>query len=128
MFNVLIVDDSATARAYIARTLQIAEVPIQVLLEACNGREGLEALNNNWIDLVFTDLNMPVMGGAEMIEHMARDGLMESIPVVVVSSVGDKRRIEQLRHRGVTAFARKPVTPETVRDIVMAALGRENVH
>jgi len=122
-FNILIVDDSDTVRAIIAKTLRIAEVPINELYEAANGQEALAVLKEQWIDLVFSDINMPVMTGVEMIEQMHQDEALRSIPVVVVSTEGSKTRIEDLIQKGVRAYIRKPFTPEILKDIVEKVLG-----
>lgn len=122
-FNILVVDDSDTVRAIIAKTLRLAEVPINELREAANGEEALAILKDQWIDLVFSDINMPVMTGMEMIERMHEDENLRSIPVVVVSTEGSKTRIEDLIQKGVRAYIRKPFTPEILKDIVEKVLG-----
>ena len=116
--NILLVDDSETVRAVIAKTLTITELPVGQLFEAANGKEALELLKHEWIDLVLADINMPVMGGIEMIEKMSENNLLDSIPVIVVSTEGSKTRIEQLMSKGVRAYLRKPFSPETIRDII----------
>lgn len=117
-YNILIVDDSDTIRAVIARTLDIANIPTNILYEARNGQEALDILNQNWIDLVLADINMPKMNGVEMIEKMAEDGILESIPVIIVSTEGSTTRIEQLRLKGVRGYVRKPFTPEIIRKVI----------
>ncbi len=116
--NILVVDDSATVRAVIAKTLKVAAVPVGELFQAANGREALDILAENWVDLVLADINMPVMGGVEMVEKMMADGLLQSIPVVVVSTEGSATRIEQLRSKGVRAYLRKPFTPELLKGVI----------
>ena len=122
-FNVLIVDDSETVRAVIVKTLEIGGVPVNEIHHAANGQEALEKLSTNWVDLVFADLNMPIMSGIEMIEEMSKDGIIESIPVVIVSTEGSATRIEQLKAKGVSAYIRKPFTPETIREVVFKVMG-----
>ena len=73
-YNILLVDDSATVRAIISKTLTMAGVETGQIFEAANGQEALELLGREWVDLVFADINMPVMGGVEMIEKMYQDG------------------------------------------------------
>jgi two-component system chemotaxis response regulator CheY len=124
--NILVVDDSATVRAVIKKTLEIAEVPVGELYEAENGQEALDALSANWIDLVFADINMPVMTGIEMVEKMAAAGLLKTVPVVIVSTEGSATRIEQLKAKGVSAYIRKPFTPELLRSVVDDILGVGN--
>tara|TARA_R110001592_G_scaffold14602_5_gene65073 strand:+ start:58 stop:447 length:390 start_codon:yes stop_codon:yes gene_type:complete len=117
-YNILIVDDSETVRAVIARTLEMAGVDIRNLHHAENGEVALGILRDEWIDLVFTDINMPVMTGVEMISKMQEDELMSTVPVVVVSTEGSKTRIEDLMNKGVRAYIRKPFTPEKVKEII----------
>lgn len=124
--NILIVDDSEIVRRVIKKTLDIAEIPYTELHEAGNGREALDILNDKWIDLIFTDINMPVMGGVEMVNRLAEDDVLEDVPIVVVSTEGSKSRIDQLKKNGVSAYLRKPVTPEQLRDIVFDLIGGEN--
>ncbi len=121
--NILLVDDSTTVRAVIARSLELAGVPVGTLHQAGNGREALAVLGREWIDLVFADINMPVMNGVEMIEKMREDGLLQTIPVVIVSTEGSVSRIEQLRAAGVRAYIRKPFTPELLRQVVEDTVG-----
>jgi len=124
--NILVVDDSAVVRAVISKTFKLAGIPVGELYQAGNGKEALEILNDNWVDLVFSDINMPVMGGIEMIEKMSADGLLKTIPVVVVSTEGSATRIEQLKSRGISAYIRKPFTPELVRKVVDDIIGRQD--
>ena len=122
-FNILVVDDSQMVRAVIAKTLQLAEVPVKELFQAANGKEALDILGNNWIDLVFADINMPVMTGVEMIEIMHENGLLQTVPVIIVSSDGSSTRMDQLKAKGVTAYIRKPFTPELLKSVVNDILG-----
>ena len=124
--NVLIVDDSKVVRRIISKTLKLTGIDINEIHDASNGKEALEVMNDEWIDIVFTDINMPVMGGVEMVEKMDKDGLMQTIPVIVISTEGSETRIEQLTQKGVKAYLRKPVTPEKLRDVVKDILGISN--
>lgn len=121
--NILVVDDSETVRAVIAKTLRLAQVPIGKLIEATNGKEALDVLAEEWVDLVFVDINMPVMNGVELIERMATDGIMEKTPVIVVSTEGSKTRIDALREKGITGYVRKPFTPEEFGEVVSLVTG-----
>lgn len=121
--NILIVDDSATIRAVVSKTLKIAEVPVGELYEAGNGKEALEIIGSKWVDLILADINMPVMNGIEMIEKMCEDGLMKTIPVVIISTEGSVTRIEQLKAKGVRAYLRKPFKPEQIKEIIQDITG-----
>jgi two-component system chemotaxis response regulator CheY len=125
-YNILVVDDSATVRAVIRKTLELAGVDLGEFLEAENGKEGLEVLRKSWVDLVFCDINMPVMNGEEMIRAMREDEELRSIPVVVVSTEASATRIEALHKLGVQDYIKKPFTPEMLRNVVKTLLGGES--
>jgi len=125
-YNILIVDDSRTTRAVIVKTLNLAGISIGELYQAENGEDALGILDENWIDLVLADINMPVMDGVEMISRMSKDGLLQTVPVVVVSTEGSKTRIEEMRAKGVRAYVRKPCTPEAIKNIVEGILGDQD--
>lgn len=122
-YNILVVDDSATVRAVIIKTLEIVGVPVNELFQAGDGQEALDILAENWVDLVFADINMPVMTGIEMVERMSADGLLKTVPVIIVSTEGSATRIEQLLGKGVSAYIRKPFTPEMLREAVDKLIG-----
>ena len=70
--NILIVDDSGVMRSMIAKTINLSGLALGEKYQAGNGQEGLDLLKQNWLDLVIADINMPVMNGEEMINHMIR--------------------------------------------------------
>lgn len=127
-FNVLIVDDSSTSRAVILKSLELAKVPLGEVHQAENGLKALEALKANWIDIVFADINMPVMNGVELVRNIAADEALKGIPVVVISTEGSQTRIEELEAQGICAFLRKPFKPEKFREIVTQVLGSSDAN
>jgi two-component system chemotaxis response regulator CheY len=122
-YNILIVDDSSIIRAVVIKTLELTGVPVNKIFEAENGKVGLYVLRENWIDLAFVDINMPVMGGLAMIEEMFKDEILRTVPVVVVSTEGSKTRINELIEKGIKGYLRKPFQPEALRDIIDESLG-----
>lgn len=124
--NILIVDDSAVMRSMLIKTLRVAGVDLGEIHQAANGQEGLDALGENWIDLVLVDINMPVMNGQEMIEKVRANPIWEHLPVIAVSTEGSQTRIEALRKMGAE-FIHKPFTPQTVRAMIqnMTGVGNE---
>jgi two-component system chemotaxis response regulator CheY len=116
--NVLVVDDSETVRSVIRETLGLSGLELGTVLEAGNGEEALGLLQHEWIDLILADLNMPVMNGLELVRRLHEDDVLKSVPVIMISTVGSKTSIEELRARGVRAYVRKPFTPEQIRKIV----------
>ncbi len=125
-FNILVVDDSETVRAIISKTLELTGIPVAELHEASNGKEALDILENHWIDLVFADINMPVMTGIKMIEKMHENGLLKTVPVVIISTEGSRARVEYLKSLGISDYLRKPFTPEQIKKIVENILGEKD--
>ena len=121
--NILVVDDSETVQDVIGKTLRLARIPIDALHRASNGQEALKILREEWIDLVLADINMPVMGGLEMIDKMAEDELLRNIPVIVVSTEGSATRINDLREKGIAGYVRKPFMPEQFQEVLNEVLG-----
>jgi two-component system chemotaxis response regulator CheY len=122
-YNILVVDDSAIVRAVIGKTLRMAGVDVGQIFEAANGREALDRIEKEWVDIVFADINMPVMNGMEMVDELSLRGMLKDLPVVMVSTERSVTRIEDLKAKGVRAYLRKPFTPELIRDVVEKLLG-----
>lgn len=122
-YNILVVDDSKTIRAIIVKILKLTKLEIEQIYEAENGQEALDCLKDNWVDLILSDLNMPVMSGIEMVSKMAADGLLKDIPVIVISTDGSVKRIEELKEKGIREYVRKPFTPESLSEVIDRVLG-----
>jgi two-component system chemotaxis response regulator CheY len=122
-YNILVVDDSKTIRSIIVRILKLTKLELGQILEANNGEEALDCLKNNWIDLILSDLNMPVMNGIEMIAALAKNSLLKDIPVVIISTDGSARRMEELKEKGIREYITKPFTPEAMSKVIDRVLG-----
>jgi len=129
-YRVLIVDDSSVVRHIVRRALTISGIEADPVFEAGNGREALAVLHGNWIDIVFADINMPLMSGAELVEVMAREGMLSATPVVIVSSEHSEKRVQELKQLGARAFLVKPFRPEAIRQVFCEVLhpGKETHH
>ena len=121
-YNILIVDDSKIVRTVIQRAVELSGADVGTIYQAANGQEALDKLGAEWVDIVFADINMPVMDGVKMVEEMARRGLAQDIPVVIVSSDRSEIRMQQLKEHGVREYLNKPFTPESIRDILVTCL------
>lgn len=121
-FNVLVVDDSAAMRSIIIKTLRLSGVPLGEVYQAGNGQEGLQALAENWIDLALVDLNMPTMGGEEMLTQLRAQADTAHLPVVVISTESSDTRIATLRDQGA-GFIHKPFKPEELRAQISQVTG-----
>lgn len=116
--NVLIVDDSATMRALLYRVVGLADLPIGAIYQAPNGAEALKVLETHSIQAVFTDVNMPVMNGMELLREMAARDEWKDILRVIISTDGSRLRREEARDLKVSLYVEKPFRPEVVRDVL----------
>jgi two-component system chemotaxis response regulator CheY len=125
--NVLIVDDSATMRALLYRVVGLADLPIGAIYQAPNGAEALKLLEKHDIQAVFTDVNMPVMNGMELLREMAARDEWRDILRVIISTDGSRLRREEARELKVSLYVEKPFRPEVVRD-VLCQIASVDVH
>ena len=118
--NVLVVDDSMTARKHISRVLQ--NMGIERITTANSGLQAITKLSDDDFDLVVTDLNMPDMDGQQLIEHVRHDMGNTYIPILMVTSEKDAARLSSVQQSGVSAICDKPFEPESVREILFRVL------
>ncbi len=112
--QVLIVDDSTTSRMITKRCFEIAGYYDTRFFEAEDGLRAVTFLEKNDVDLVLSDLNMPRMDGTTFIRKLKSKKKTRSIPIFVISSMGNDLTEQQLLEQGVDAVIRKPINPEKV--------------
>jgi two-component system, chemotaxis family, chemotaxis protein CheY len=122
-YSVLIVDDCAPMQAIIRRVLTLSGIDLRECLRASSGEEALAALRRSPVDLVLTDVNMPGMGGEELLRQIMEDPALHTIPVVVVSSDGTHSRTQRLLALGARGYVIKPFQPEALRAELDRVLG-----
>ena len=124
-FNVLIVDDSSSMRAIIRKIMKASGFNIGELLEAADGKEAIKVLTDEWVDLVLADINMPNMNGLELISEMKKDEMLKSIPVVMVTTEGSEKRIQESMKLGASGYIKKPFLPEEIKRTLSAIMGED---
>ena len=120
--NVLVVDDSAVMRAMIIKILHLSGLQLNEIHQAGNGEEALQRVDEDWIDLILLDVNMPIMNGEETLIRLRQNPESAELPVIVVSTEGSDKRIAALRELGAE-FVHKPFTPEILREIIVQMTG-----
>jgi len=120
--KVLSVDDSAIIRKIIRGS---AEVLGLEFLEACDGAEALEvmAIEYQQIELILLDWNMPVMNGFETLKALKSDDRYQHIPVMMVTTEGEKANIVEAIKAGAKHYLVKPFTPEDLLARMMESMG-----
>lgn len=125
--RLMVVDDSPVMRAFVKRTIALAGFETSEILEASNGREALEKLRAAAavpaVDLILTDINMPVMDGEQLIGELKADPGLRGIPVVVVSTDSTENRVGALLRLGASDYVRKPFPPERLSEVLGGLLG-----
>ena len=105
MGKILIVDDSSLIRSVASdATLEAGHEPIV----AQNGQEGLDILAKEKIDLIFSDVNMPVMGGLEMVSKIKENEAYKYIPIVMLTTESNPDLKSKGQSLGVKAWMLKP--------------------
>jgi two-component system, chemotaxis family, chemotaxis protein CheY len=122
----MIVDDSAAMRAFIVRVIWLSGLDVALCMQASNGQEALDLLRTNWIDIVLTDVNMPVMGGEQFVCCMEEDEMLRTIPILVVSTDGSEHRVQRMMSLGAKGYVKKPFSPELLRASMEQLLGVSN--
>ncbi len=118
--TLLVVEDSPTMRQLIAfalRRLQGCRV-----VEAVDGVDALKKMATDRVDLVITDINMPMMDGLKLVSHIRSDPRTKKLPIVIVTTEGaeeDRRRGLAL---GADAYVPKPIQPSDLLKTVTALL------
>ena len=126
MRRVLIVEDSASMRAFVRAALTgspaLGEVEIA---EAQNGFDALRLLPRGAWDLVITDINMPDINGLELISFIKKNEAYKATPILIISTGSSERDRERGLQLGAGGYLIKPFTAEALVAQALAQLGRE---
>lgn len=102
--NVLIIDDERAIRRALREILEFEDC---IVLEAENGKEGIEITKKNTLDLIFCDIKMPVMDGTEVLEALIADG--NEVPIIMISGHGNVETAVHSIKKGAFDFIEKPL-------------------
>lgn len=121
--KILSVDDSTTIRKIIRSSVELLNYN---LLEASGGDEALEILAKEWenIKLILLDLNMPGMSGFDLLLFIKKNSLYKNIPVMMVTTEGEKDSIVKAVKAGVANYLLKPFTSEELTKKIIQCIGR----
>ncbi|MGD0127594.1 Chemotaxis protein CheY homolog [Acidobacteriia bacterium SbA2] len=120
--NVLIVDDSSVMRKIVGRSLRQAGLDLVQVLEASNGSEALSLARENPLDLILSDINMPLMDGLEFVRQLRGIESAQHTPVVMITTEAGEGHVVQALSLGASGYIRKPFTPEQIKERVIPLL------
>jgi two-component system, chemotaxis family, chemotaxis protein CheY len=112
--KILITDDSKAMRMIVIRTMRQAGLDGHKIIEAENGREGLELAKSEEPDLILSDWNMPEMSGIEFLRALRGSG--STTPFCFVTSEGSEEMRTMAAESGALGLIAKPFTPEAFAD------------
>jgi two-component system chemotaxis response regulator CheY len=118
----LVVDDSSTTRRIIINTLN--KLGYQEIVEASNGREGIDKLGSVEVDMVITDWNMPEMNGIEFVRALRGLEKTKETPILMVTTNAAKDDIVEALRAGVNNYIVKPFTPDTFKEKIEAVTAK----
>ena len=115
----LIVDDSISIRQMVSFTLQEGGFAV---IEATNGQEGLDRLEQGKVDVIITDLNRPVMDGITFIRNLRSRPASKYTPVLMLTTESQDTRKQEGRAAGATGWIVKPFNPEKLLNVIAKVL------
>ncbi len=121
----MIVDDSLSMRKLIKKVIELSGFDVEEFLEAANGREALQLLEDHWVDLVLCDIHMPEMDGLELLRRMRQEEVLGRIPVIMISTEGREEVLKEAQELGAKGYVKKPFSPEKIRETMDRVMGEE---
>ncbi|MDY0268190.1 response regulator [Trichloromonas sp.] len=118
--RVLIVDDSPTMRQLLVYAVK--RLPGVAISEAANGVDGLKKITSERFDLIFTDINMPVMDGLKLVSLVRKDPALKEVPIVVISTEGAEEDRSRAFALGANDYITKPVQSPQVQEVARRLL------
>ena len=120
--KILVVDDSVTMVMSLKATLSLNGFEVETAPE---GKSALEKLNSGFKpDLILTDINMPVMGGMELIKNVRALPGLKFVPILTLTTEGDAGKREEGKRAGATGWLVKPVSGNDLAAVIRKVLGR----
>lgn len=116
-YRVLVIEDQRVLLQYLKLMLQRAGYDVVV---ASNGREGIQILETDLVDLVLTDLRMPILDGFDVLRHVQQS--RQPVPVVLMTAYGSPGAAEKARRLGAFAYLPKPFDFEELDQVLRQAM------
>jgi sigma-B regulation protein RsbU (phosphoserine phosphatase) len=123
--RVLVVDDSRLMRLAMIRSLR--ELGIKEIAEAANGQDALEKISGEEFDLLLLDIEMPVMNGIELLHAMKQTGLLQRLPVIVISSTEQIDTAVRCIEYGAEDYLPKTYNPTLLRARVTSSIEKKRL-
>ncbi|OGR40621.1 MAG: hypothetical protein A2051_13050 [Desulfovibrionales bacterium GWA2_65_9] len=120
--TVLIVDDSAMMRKIVMKNLRDCGYEVTIV-EASDGKEGLDKFAAGGVDLVLSDWNMPNMDGLSMVRAIRKLDPEKKVPVIMITTEGSADKVKEAVLAGANNYLSKPFTAERFKEKLCKILG-----
>jgi two-component system, chemotaxis family, chemotaxis protein CheY len=121
--DILVVDDSKVMREMVIACLRGKED--LSFTQASSGLEAIEQLSLKPFDLLLLDLNMPDIGGIEVVEFVRSQDRLCKVPIIIITTRGDDESKDRALKAGATRYMTKPFSPEVIQSEVSAILSSQ---
>ena len=120
ILRALIVDDSSVMRKIVAPGTAAGRHCGRRNHESRQWSRSIEILNRQKVDLVLSDINMPVMDGLEFVRQLQSVDNAKGVPVVMITTEGSESHVMEAISCGARGYIRKPFTPDQMKQHVLA--------
>ncbi|NMM27098.1 MAG: response regulator [Glaciimonas sp.] len=118
--TILAVDDSISLRQMVTFSLKAAGYKV---IEAVDGRDGLDKAKSQTVDLVLTDQNMPRMDGLALIKALREMASYQRVPILMLTTESSDEMKAQGRAAGANGWLVKPFDPQRLIEVVKKVIG-----
>ncbi|HEY8056855.1 MAG TPA: response regulator [Terriglobales bacterium] len=116
--TILIVDSSTVMRRIIERSLVLAGLELQQLVEASNGAEALAAIEQHHPEIVLSEIKLDQLSGLDLLRRLREDEATRTLPFIFISSQAAESQVQEALTLGAQGFIRKPFTADQVKDYI----------
>src|SRR5512145_2025224 len=124
-YTFLVVEDSPTMRQLISFALK--RIPGSKVVEASDGIDALKKLSQNKVDLILTDINMPIMDGLKLVSMVRNDPAHKTIPIIVITTEGADEDRKRGLALGANAYIPKPIQTADLLSVVNEIISGKSV-
>jgi two-component system chemotaxis response regulator CheY len=116
--TVLIADGSTVMRRIIERSLHLAGLELQQVVEAANGNEALAAIEQHHPDIVLAEIKLEEVSGLDLLRRLRESEETRTLPFIFISSQAGESQVAEALSLGAQGFIRKPFTADQIKDYI----------
>jgi len=115
---ILIADSSTVMRRIIERSLLLAGLEVQQLVEASDGAEALAAIEQHHPEIVLSEIKLDQLSGLDLLRRLREDEATRTLPFIFISSQAAESQVQEALALGAQGYIRKPFTADQVKDYI----------